>query len=148
MNFPGGPADPKPVVHFPNLPFPYSLMTPQQLSQMYPISSAGFPPVPAIQPDLEPARQIQQVEVRTEQVAKTLKVRKSRLREESGKEASEGSDADNEGDNEEPPAKKVRRSRGAKKVTSEKILSLAVGSLKMKQRDVWKELQVCNTHLV
>ena len=139
---PGGPNDPQPMVHYPNLPVPYCFMTPEQLAAMHMINqpqpSMPPPPPPAApEPSLpflnEPEIQPDLDSVSNPEVDASLTRKRAQP-------ASNGDEADDEA-----LATSVKRWSKKKKVKGgeeEKVLSMPQGGLSRPQKDIRKELQV------
>lgn len=145
MNFPGGPMDvrlPQPIIHFPNLPPPLNMLTPQQFMQMYPFPFPGQNPASAlpaavIQPDLDTAAS-------PPPASDTGTVQSSNASKSSRRHArsTSGSDAEDEDEAVLDRVKRRKTSGKRKKLTEEKILSKPAKDLSTKQKKTRKELQV------
>ena len=133
---------PQPIIHFPNLPPPLNMLTPQQFMQMYPFPFPGQNPAPAppaaiIQPNLDTAASPPPAsDTGTVQSLNTSKSGRRHAR------SMSGSDAEDEDEAVLDRVKRRKTSGKRKKLTEEKILSKPVKDLSTKQKKTRKELQV------
>jgi hypothetical protein len=137
----------QPVIHFPNLPAPLNMLTPQQFMQMYPFpfpthNTGSSPPAtaPVIQPDLDTAASRPPTSDAASQDFNPLRSRHRRDRTLSGSDADDervGSEAA-----ENSPKRRKPSNKRKKKSVEEKMLSKPVKDLRAKQRKTRKELQV------
>lgn len=139
---PGGPNDPAPILHFPNLPIPWCYMTPQQLAAMNTITPQAQPSIPGPYhsiPDPRssfPGPQIQMdLDPELGSVSDVSLTRK-RIQPETSVD-----DADDE-ESIPKPAKKRSKKKKVKGGEMEMVLSKAQSTLSEPQKQIRKELQV------